>query len=128
MLFLVWFSAQTSQDPGLKVALMSNLSHPTFSFGIFLARSILERFRSRMPLGFLERTCISSYGIAHVSAVDFRHSGKLRIDHGLVVSRKMARWAIPWAMKGSRKECAAILPASLVSESLATVSRVREAQ
>ena len=63
-----------------------------------------------------------------VSKVDFRHSGKLRIDHALVVSRKMARWAIPWAMKGSRKECAAILPASLASESLATVSRAREAQ
>lgn len=55
--------------------------------------------------------------------VDFRDSGKVMQDQALVVSGKTAKWEIPWAMKGSRKECAATLPAGLASESLATVSR-----
>ena len=62
-----------------------------------------------------------------VSEVDFRHSGKLRIDHASVVSGKMARWAIPWAMKGSRKEFAAIITASLASDSLASQQSKRGA-
>ena len=54
--------------------------------------------------------------------VDFRDSGRLTRDQALLVSGKTAKWGIPWAMKGSRNECAAIFPARLASESLATVS------
>lgn len=39
--------------------------------------------------------------------VDFRDSGKLMRGQALVVSGKTVKWEIPWAMKGSRKECAA---------------------
>lgn len=58
--------------------------------------------------------------------VDFRDSGKLLKDQALVVSGKTAKWEIPWAIKGSKKDCTATLPAGLASESLATVSRGSE--
>ena len=47
--------------------------------------------------------------------VDFRHSGKLPRDHALVISGKTVKWEIPWAMKGSRKECAAKILAGMAS-------------
>ena len=47
--------------------------------------------------------------------VDFRHSGKLPRDQAFVISGKSVKWEIPWAMKGSRKECAATVPAGMVS-------------
>lgn len=62
----------------------------------------------------------------HVKKVDFRGSGKLMRDQALVVSGKTAKWEIHWAIKGSRKECAATLPAGLASESLAIVSNGSE--
>ncbi len=58
--------------------------------------------------------------------VDFRDSGTLVRDQALVVYGKAARWEIPWAIKGSRNECAATVSAELTSESLATVSRGSE--
>ncbi|KAL9134400.1 MAG: hypothetical protein Q9175_004411 [Cornicularia normoerica] len=61
-----------------------------------------------------------------VKKVDFRGSGKLMRDQALVVSGKTAKWEIHWAIKGSRKECAATLPAGLASESLAIVSNGSE--
>ena len=47
--------------------------------------------------------------------VDFRHSGKLPRDQALVISGKTVRWEIPWAMKGSRKGCAATVLAGIAS-------------
>ena len=47
--------------------------------------------------------------------VDFRHSGKLTRDQALVISGKTLKWEIPWAMKGSRNECAATLLAGMAS-------------
>ncbi len=58
--------------------------------------------------------------------VDFRDSGTLMRDQALVVYGKAARWEIPWAMKGSRNECAATISAGLTPESLATVSKGSE--
>ena len=60
----------------------------------------------------------------HLREVDFRHSGQLMRDQILVICGKTAKWEIPWAIKGSREECAARLPARLASESLPTISRV----
>lgn len=47
--------------------------------------------------------------------VDFRHSGKFSRDQALVISRKTVKWEIPWAMKGSRNECAATILAGEAS-------------
>ena len=47
--------------------------------------------------------------------VDFRHSGKLLRDQALVISGKTVKWDIPWAMKGSREECAAAVLAGMIS-------------
>ena len=47
--------------------------------------------------------------------VDFRHSGKLSRDRALVISGTTVKWEIPWAMKGSRKECAATVLAGMAS-------------
>lgn len=55
--------------------------------------------------------------------VDFRHSGKMTRDQSLVVWEKTAKWEIAWAMKGSRKECAATFPVRTASGSLIIVSK-----
>lgn len=55
--------------------------------------------------------------------VDFRQSGKLVRDQASVVSGNTANWGIPWAMKGSSRKCAATLPATLASKSLAGSAR-----
>lgn len=60
--------------------------------------------------------------------VDFRDSGKLLRDQALVVSGKRVKWEIPWAIKSSRMECAARLPAGPASEGLATVTSACEMQ
>ena len=52
--------------------------------------------------------------------VDFRESGTLMRDQALVGSRQTE---IPWAIKGSKNECAATFPAGLASESLVKGSR-----
>lgn len=57
--------------------------------------------------------------------VDFRGSGKIMRDQALIISGKTAEWEIPWAIKGSRKACAATLPAALASDSVVEVSRER---
>ena len=57
--------------------------------------------------------------------VDFRDSGKIMRDQALIISGKTANWEIPWAVKGSRKACAATLPAALASDSVVEVSRER---
>ena len=58
--------------------------------------------------------------------VDFRDSGKLVRDQALVISGETAKWEIPWAIKGSRKACAATFPAALASEKLVKVSKGSE--
>ena len=47
--------------------------------------------------------------------VDFRHSGTLPRDQAVVISGKTVKWEIPWAMKGSSKECAATILAGMAS-------------
>ena len=63
------------------------------------------------------------WNCSRLRKVDFRSSGKVMREQSLVVG-KTAKWEIPWAIKGSSKECAATFPARMASESLATVSRV----
>lgn len=41
--------------------------------------------------------------------VDFRDSGKLKGGQPSVISGKTVKWEVPWAIKGSRTECAAII-------------------
>ena len=62
------------------------------------------------------------WNCARLLKVDFRDSGKLMRDQALVISGNSAKWEIPWAIKGSRKKCAATLP-GLASGSLAMASR-----
>ena len=60
--------------------------------------------------------------------VDFRDSGKIMRDQALISSGKTAKWEIPWAIKGSRKACAATLPATLASDRVVEVSRERNTE
>lgn len=84
----------------------------------------LERIQIRNAPWLTEQDVrVMLYNCPSLKKVDFRDSGKLMRDQALVVSGKTARWEIPWAMRGSRKECAATLSTGLASESLAAVSR-----
>lgn len=58
-----------------------------------------------------------------VRIVDFRQSGKMTRDQSLVVWERTAKWEIPWAMRGSREECAATFPVRPASGVLVTVSK-----
>ena len=55
--------------------------------------------------------------------VDFRDSGKFMRDQALLIIGKTAKWEIPWAIKGSRKACAATIAAALASDNFVKVSR-----
>lgn len=62
------------------------------------------------------------WNCACLKKVDFRDSGKPMRDHALAISTKALKWELPWAMKGSREECAATHPAGLTSEVFEIVS------
>ena len=64
------------------------------------------------------------WGCPRLMDVDFRHCGRRMRDQDLLISGKAAKWEFPWAMKGSREQCAATLPTRLVSEGLTTIRRV----
>ena len=87
----------------------------------------LERVRiQNAPWLTEEDVQIILWSCPRLREVDFRHSGQLMRDQGLVISGNTAKWEIPWATKGSKEQCAATLSDRLASESLTTIGSVSQ--